>query len=510
MSCERFFDFEIEILTKQITVKNFVQEGNENFKIELRFFGNKIDEVNKDEEPESSFVLMNGCQDLDLKFKLTNNFGDAKEDFKFNALGDPLLGDFLKFIITSKFFHDNFSVDLVKTANSKMSSDDARKSAKELKDKKFENPKIATGSINLLYNLRRFQNTKIKTFHVNLHPPQNSNLEICIQYQIDFVCSPTIDATLAVEIIHLFNWPLEEEANHLNVVFHFPIENIKFKNVLMHKCQNNDFNGLGGVLVSDSLKNEQFEFIPESEQVCYKYENIQTTPGVNFLTKIIQNKENFLVEIRWNKQVYMSIINLEIFNYEGVNEVKFMVPLYQRNKKTIIDLFDQELNGFPEEIITAKNKKSKVSIQPVEHEEPMDSELVPFMYKDKHVAIVMKVKIAKPLVLPLSVDELKLILNQAAPYIEGISLQDQIVFSNEADFKEIIRKLSKKLEEVINQNAELETYQIKIKIKTMIEKGELFDKEELKKVLKCLIGNKLNLQKKTETNHEFKVVHENH
>jgi hypothetical protein len=39
----------------------------------------------------------------------------------------------------------------------------------------------------------------------------------------------------------------------------------------------------------------------------------------------------------------------------------------------------------------------------------------------------------------------------------------------------------------------------------MIESGELYDKKILKEIIKDLIGNKFSVEKKTDTNHEFKV-----
>lgn len=365
--------------------------------------------------------------------------------------------------------------------------------------------RIATGSINLLHNLQRLQIPNSENvFDLKLMPLEDSDLEVTIQYGMNFVSPPTVDSTLAVEILRWFNWPVEEVTDPVEIAFHFPIDELKFKTVFMNETQSNCITELGGHLVSDSLKNWQFQVDLEPKSNCYRYENFQTSSGFNFLTDIIRNNGNLLIEVQWNKQVFMSIIDLEIFNYEGVCEVKFLLPLYQRHKKTINDIFGQDLNAFPIPNDKNADRKTKMS-RNIEQEELNQSELIPMMFEENQVAIVIKLKIPHPIVPELSIEDLKQILNQAVPFIEEISLQDQTMMANEAEFKKTVRKFSIILGQTIDENADLDTDQLKTKIKMMIDKGELLNKQEFKDVLKSLIGNKININKKTETNHEFVV-----
>lgn len=388
-----------------------------------------------------------------------------------------------------------------------ISSENETKSKKNLKETNVSSVKYTTGSINLIHVLQRRQSFGIEIFHSELESSENFNLELCVQYRIKFVSPPTFPSSLGVENLHFLNWTTEEDPNSVEVAFHFPGEDLKFKPVFMHKYQVKNGFDLGNLLISDSLENVEYEFQFDEKKTCYGYENFLSSSSFSFLTDVIRNNENLLVEIRWNKKLYMSIINLDVFNYEGVHEMKFLLPIYHRHEDTIENLFHQEMKGFSEDEKLDKKNKCRKSSKVIKEEESKSSDLIPFMIKDNHVMMVLNLKIAQPLVEERSVKDLKFILNHKVPFIEEVSPRNQIVSSNEADFKKVVRHIANRIEHVINKNANLDTYQIRMKVKMMVEKGELFDKQELKEVLKSLIGNKINLEKKTETNHEFKVIY---
>jgi hypothetical protein len=371
---------------------------------------------------------------------------------------------------------------------------------KKLKDVKPKATQFASGTINLLKDLRKFQKTGMNIFHVTLQSFGDENFDLCVQYEVQFLDPPVINSTLSASISQFYNLPLDEKEK-VEIAFHFPADEKKYETVFLHvepKVNNDEF---GGFLTDDSLKNLPIDL--ETSTVIYCYENIQSHAGFEFLADLITNNDKLLLEVRWRKQVFMSFIELQVFNYEGVDLVSFLVPLYRRNKKTIFEQFQQELCAFPEEDIPAKKGKEKRSSK--KPEETNDAEMIPLVIEEKHVMMNVRLKIAQPLTPETPLEDLKNILNQQIPFIEEFSLKDQILTKNESDFEKIIKNISRKMEKFIDDNPGLNCYTIEQKIKRMIESGELYDKKILKEIIKDLIGNKFSVEKKTDTNHEFKV-----
>lgn len=98
MSCDRFLDFEIEISIKEVTLDNLKEEGDKEFTIELNFLGNIIKKVQNDELSDNTLAITEGFQKVALHFKLTNLSGNSKDDFTFNALGEPLIGELNNYV----------------------------------------------------------------------------------------------------------------------------------------------------------------------------------------------------------------------------------------------------------------------------------------------------------------------------------------------------------------------------------------------------------------------------
>lgn len=89
MSCEEFSGFKIEILFKEISVKNYVPLENEEYQIELSFLGSKVEATQGNE----SFIIQPGCIVVDAHYKLNNFDSDVSNaDFTFTSLGEPLIG----------------------------------------------------------------------------------------------------------------------------------------------------------------------------------------------------------------------------------------------------------------------------------------------------------------------------------------------------------------------------------------------------------------------------------
>lgn len=371
---------------------------------------------------------------------------------------------------------------------------------KKLKDARPKIIKLASGSINLLEDLKKLQQSEMRIFHVEFKALNEEKIEICVQYEIEFRNPPIISSTLSASVSQIHNLPLDD-GEQIECAFHFPVDDGKYQTVFLHPKTNLASNETDGFLTDELLTNIPLDQSPSKAK--YYCENIQTEAGFEFLAHLITSHGKLLLEIRWRKKNFMSFINLEIFNYEGVEAADFLVPLYYYNKKVITDQFHQELHAFPEEEKLAKKGKEKRNSKKLE--ETIDADLVPLILEDKHVMMKIWLKIAQPLTSETPLEELKFFLNQEVPFVEEISIKDQIIKKSEKDFEYAVKKISRKMEEFIDDNPSFDSYDIQQKLKRMIENGELFDKKKFKEIVKNLIGNKLSVESRTETNHEFKV-----
>lgn len=475
MSCENVpREFKIEIKFTEVRVKTAATDSHgkdtsdECLSLEMTFLGNKIE---PEDEP-NSFPFVNGCYDLDLSFILKNDLCEVSdEDFVFDSLG---------------------SLVMLNVHKLPKKSLESRKSMKKLKDGKPKLNQLASGSINLLLDLKKFQNIDMKVFHVNFQP--FNEFEICVQYVIQFWDYPDTDTTLFAYINQFYNLPLEPN-EQIEVAFHFPTDDKIFKTVFMH--QDESLTDTAGYILDEYLKKAPLEF--EASGISFSYENIQSQFGFEFLADLITCNGRLLVEIRWRKQVFMTFINLEVFNYEGVEEASFVVPMFHFHKRAVLEHFKQELSAFPFPEKAAKGKGSS------KKGEELAIELIPLIVDEKHVMMKVSFKIAQPLTPESSIDELKIALNQHVPFMEELSLKDTVISESENDFEKNIEKISIEIEKLIDDNPEIDIYDFERKIKKLIECGELPRKTELKQAVKELIGNKYNMERKTETNQEFKV-----
>lgn len=112
MSCDKF-RFDINI--KEITIKTIVSEyefeteipkvepppaklENEFMKFEMKIFGQRIE---TEDDEKNSVTMIDGCHLLDLYFNCQNNSNETlEEDFIFDVLGQPLIGELLSRVPT--------------------------------------------------------------------------------------------------------------------------------------------------------------------------------------------------------------------------------------------------------------------------------------------------------------------------------------------------------------------------------------------------------------------------
>lgn len=375
---------------------------------------------------------------------------------------------------------------------------------KKLKGGKQDNTTVASGSINLLQNLQEFLYKDEIFFQLSLTPTTEQIFEICAQYQVNFFNPPVVYSRLAVEVSQLHYWP-NEDLETLVFALHFPTDDATYKTVFMQKVQIRNSEPVDAFLLDNVLKDAHFEVQLEPLNVCYQYENILSSNSFDFFSEMTISNGSLLLEIRSKQQLFMSLIKLQIFNHDGVQDVKFLAPLYHANKKKVLEMFHQDLCAFRDVEKFDKSKTTKRSSKTIKDDDQEDSELVPFIVEENQVALMVNVKISKPLTPEKTLEDLKLILNQHFPFIEEISVKEAIVSKCEQDFEEIIVHISNRMENIIDESPELDAFSIQEKVQLMIKKGELFNKVQMKEILRNLIGNKLNVDKRTETNHEFKV-----
>lgn len=121
-----------------------------------------------------------------------------------------------------------------------------------------------------------------------------------------------------------------------------------------------------------------------------------------------------------------------------------------------------------------------------------------------------------------SLEDLKLLLNKHVTLMKNFSSIEQVQAESVQRFNNAVKELSFQVESAIDKSSEVtetltcsETSELdqssqirenfESRIKQVIEKSELYDKNSLKNAVKDMIGNVLNVGIETFTNHEFKV-----
>lgn len=394
-------------------------------------------------------------------------------------------------------FRKYFTVSIVELPSEKLKT--AKKLKNSNKDMKPRTVELASGTIDLLQNLLSYQDYEMKIFHLMLESPNSEKVfEACIQYEVKFVNPPNINDTLAIEVSQICNLPLEPD-ERLEIVFHYPMDG-KFKAVRLNDCEVTELKVSNDFIPDDCLQNVILDD-EQSNSITFKYENLLLISSLKFLTELIKSHGKLLVDIQWRKQVFMTFIKLDIFNYTGIDAASFQVPLYHRNKTIINGFFQKDLIGFPEELKSEKLSKKGKKIKDVQKIEEIkdDSELEPLKIDNKIVTMIVKLKIPAAYAPETSLQELKLELNHHLKFIEKTSLKERDILLCQTNFHKTVKKLAEKVETIIDNSSEKNLENIEHEVKTLL------NNDELKEIFKTLIGNTYNMEKKTESNYEFKV-----
>lgn len=361
----------------------------------------------------------------------------------------------------------------------------APKSSKKRKSESLKNEVITKGEIELL---RLFQSGKQKSF---ILMEISENMEIALSFEITLENPPEISSILSIQINSFYNFDISRESA-IEACVRFPHDG-NFRAVMMKKS--NYPQEISSIyLLDDSLDENHFELNSPSSKIELEYENFQTKRGLKFFHQLIENKQNLLMEFRIDGKMMMTFIDLDVFNYPGVCDVTFFSPLYEWNKGIIKELFQQEACLKDENI--SEKKARKISKKVNEHKEPQS--LVPIIFDGKHAAIRVRIKFSTPQTSEDLIEDLIVQLNEKFQFIANESLVEKSLKECDENFKLIIEELAQHFEEYLNENPDASEREIKIEM--------INHQKELKEVIKALIGNVYNLERKTKTNHEFKLL----
>ena len=92
------------------------------------------------------------------------------------------------------------------------------------------------------------------------------------------------------------------------------------------------------------------------------------------------------------------------------------------------------------------------------------------------------------------------------PFLDKRSNQEKALNEAEKSFKTSILNISEGLEELISSNQHLDHHDLQNKINFFVENDQLFKNGDLKESIKMLIRNQFNIETKTQSNHEFKIL----
>lgn len=402
-------------------------------------------------------------------------------------------------ILQSKKVNENFII-FVTSVNLNKRFVDAKKTLKKFKNVKQHSVVFSSGSINLIAVAKKIQKTRFEIFHVKLEPLEGE-LEVCMQYRINFANVPKIIWTLGVEVSQLVNLDLEPDEIP-EIAFHFPAHSSCFRTAMMSKSEATKDTSYG-FIINEQLKKSKLSLDANQLTGKYCYENILSSFGFDNLGEIIIQNGKLLIELKTEKQRFLAFINLQVFNFDGVKEAYFLEPIYYRNKKIIEKIFHQNLDAFPIEENSAKKKDKR---KPKEKDEEIEGDLVPILNGGENAAIVVKLTISHPQIPEKHLEDLMNTLNRSFHFINNVTIKNQLITQSERDFAQTVSFIASRMEKFIDENSALDLSDVKSKIQEAIEKGELFNKDRLKEAVIDVIGNKLNVGLETGTNNEFKVI----
>lgn len=354
----------------------------------------------------------------------------------------------------------------------------------------------AEGFINLLncYN----EPTSNKTLKLNVL--DNDETEIDILFDASFENAPRIDNMLSLKITDFYNFGIQNMES-IQACFRFPFDQ-NFRAALLYR--GTLISNANTFLLDDFLKQNNFEPDENPMALSLLYENYQTNSGLNLLRDMIENHQKMVIELKYDEKMYMTFVDLTIFNHPGVFDVTFIAPLYEWNGKLITNLFQHEAYFTKSDVILTKKKRSKLSLDETDsvHEEL----LIPILSDGKCAALKINLNISKPVNEEKCLNELFDELNKLFSFMLVVEDETYAVQQSEKDFYCIVTQTSKILKNFINANSMLSNEKLIKKFKEFIKSDNFCIKDDIKQAMKDVIGNTINREEKTETNLEFKIL----
>lgn len=129
-----------------------------------------------------------------------------------------------------------------------------------------------------------------------------------------------------------------------------------------------------------------------------------------------------------------------------------------------------------------------------------DQILKPIINYNKNAAISIKIKFKNPVNQAESLDDLSSQLNNKLHFMNDETEEQHILRECHEIFKSTIEEITIKIEKCIHENPVMSEKELRLLIE------ELYDKKDLKEVVKNLIGNVYNRETTTETNQAFKLL----
>lgn len=307
-------NFLILLKFNEITIQNVTEKiKNQEIQFLLTLPNAKIDMKSC-----KNISFVNGIQSFQTCFLIQSDGSVDNDDFIFSSMGSPLKIE--------------MSIEQVKEVKN------FRKTMENL-----EKLVITSGEINL------FRNAKNSIESSFLMMKIVDNMEIVINYEIEFENLPNYHSTLLFEINGFFNMSVDDNSL-IEACTRFPW-NQNFRAALFNLAHNPSLAPTKYFL--DDTFPRDFN-TSNFTKIKLEYENYQNESGIQIFHHLIVNKQKILIELKIGDKMMMTMIDSDIFNYPGVNEINFIAPLYQWNKQIIRDLFQQDA-CLQEEVKTSKN-----------------------------------------------------------------------------------------------------------------------------------------------------------
>ncbi|CAO1412539.1 unnamed protein product [Diamesa serratosioi] len=440
----------------------------------------------------------------DARLKLENNTLDHVLNITCNSFSNIPTHE--KFMFP--FFGNPLIIQLVKVD---MLPDP--QSSKKKANKKINSniPTAAyTGQINVFECLMSNQSNE-DILVLNLLKLDEESLKevISMHYTIKFHDPPEICNTFSINSLSLLNFPKNYINDNIKIGFHLPLYVNSYEMIYLRDSPNEQLNNseLTGLHYDSYLKESGFQIDLSNVFLTHLcYQNYLTEKSVNLLKQLNKEGLKLLFEIKVTNMSaphnhFMTMLDLGIFNHQGVKNIKFVLPLYDYNANYVKEHFNIDVSLYPvDEVIKDKNKK-----KPIKEEADVTS-LIPFTLEGNQIAILVEFQLTQPFNNEQSLDELKELLHQQIPFLDKRSDQEKALQDAQKCFTTSILNISEGLENFISLNQHLDHFELQNKINFFLENDQLIKNGELKESIKMLISNQFNVETKTQSNHEFKIL----